>query len=161
MAHVLEHIVEAEMTSRFVLLLALILPPWFSILGHAKCACWPITIQVEVRGELRGEQSVMVIVEPESVWSFQLAGSTPNHFVIQVPFDTYSGTGPGNVDRCKRTARTVSIMLQDWLQGVDGVDLKFPKDFVSTPEGYYRARWTVTLDVNHVGPPFTRGAAQK
>jgi hypothetical protein len=156
MAHVLEHIVEAEMTSRFVLLLALILFPGFSILGHAKCVCLLITIQVEVRGELRGEQSVMAVVDPDSVWSFQLAGSTPNHFVIQVPFDTYSGTGPGNVDRCKRTPRTISIRLQDWLQGVDEVDLKFPKDFVSKPEGYYQARKTVTLDVNHAGPPFKR-----
>jgi hypothetical protein len=142
------------MIYRFVLLQTLILFPCFSILGHAKCASLLITIQVEVRGELRGEQSVMAVVDPHSFWSFQLAGSTPNHFVIQVPFNTFSGRDL--VDRCKRTPRTITILLQDWLQTVDGVDLKFPNDFVSKREGYYQARKTVTLDVNHVGPPFIR-----
>jgi hypothetical protein len=51
-------------------------------------------------------------------------------------------------------------MLQDWLHGVDALELKFPADFVSDREGYYHVREKVVLDVDHVGPPWVRKTEQ-
>jgi hypothetical protein len=141
-------------------LLALVFILGFSIPGYSKCACLIMTIEVEVRGQVKPEQSVMADVAPESFWSFQLAGSSANHFVIQIPFDTFSGQSPFGGDRCSRAPRTIAVMLQDWLQTVDAFELKFPQDFVSDRVGYYHAREKVVLDVDHVGPPWIRSTGK-
>jgi len=127
----------------------------FSIPGSAKCPCLFITIEVEVRGRVKPEQCVMADVDPDSHWSFRLAGSSASHFVIQIPFNTFSGRYLGS-DHCKRKPRTIAVMLQDWLQTVDGVELKYPDDFVADQEWSYHAREKVVLDANHVGPPWIR-----
>ena len=148
------------MIRRLAILLAVILLPCFSITASSKCACLLITIEVQIRGQIKAEQSVLADIDPGSSWSFQLAGSTANHFVIQVPFNSYSGRGLFTGDRCNRKLRTITVMLQDWLHGVDALELKFPADFVSDREGYYHVREKVVLDVDHVGPPWVRKTEQ-
>jgi hypothetical protein len=141
------------MIRRLTPLLAVVLVPSFSIPGYAKCACLLITIEVEVRGQVKAEQSVMTDVDPPSSWSLQLPGSSPNHFVIQVPFNTYSGRGLFVEDHCNRKPRTITVMLQHWLHTQDWHQLKFPDDFVADREGYYHAREKVVLDADHAGLP--------
>ena len=124
--------------------------------GNSKCGMLLITIEVEVRGQVKAGQSIMVDIEPEAYWSFQLAGSSPNHFVIQIPFGTFSGRNASGMETCERTPRTIAVMLQDWLQTVDALELTFPDDFAADKDGHYHARGKVVLDVNHVGPPWIR-----
>jgi hypothetical protein len=144
------------MNYRLELLLVVMLLVGFSTVGFAKCGALLITIEGEVRGKAKPEQGVTVDVQPDSYWSFQLAGNSPAHFVIQVPFSTFSGRSTFGSDRCERTPRTIAVMLQDWLQTVDGVELKYPEDFAVDQEGSSHARDKVILDVNHVGPPWIR-----
>jgi hypothetical protein len=144
------------MIARLALLIFFTLPLGFPSVALSKCAELLITIDGEIRGQPKREESVMVDVLPDSFWSFQLAGASPTHFVVQVPFDTFSGRGPFGPDRCTRRPKTITLMLQDWLQTVDGIELQYPDDFIADHEGNYRSREKVVLDVNHVGPPWIR-----
>jgi len=128
----------------------------FPASGLAKCAALLITIEGEVRGQAKPEESVTVDVQPESYWSFQLVGNSPQHFIIQVPFDTFSSYTPLSGHRCDRRPKTITVTLQDWLQGVDGVELMFPDDFVADKRGDYHAVEKVVLDVDHIGLPWIR-----
>jgi hypothetical protein len=103
------------MIRRLTLLLALVLAPSLAIPGYAKCACLSVTFQVEVRGQINAEQSVTADVDPYRSWQLLLAGSSPNHLVIQVPFDQFSGRSFFTGDRCNRKPRTITVMVRHWL----------------------------------------------
>jgi hypothetical protein len=137
------------MIGRLTHLLAFMLAPSSSIPGYAKCAGPVIRIEAEVRGQVKAEQRVMAHVDPDNEWSL-LAGGSPNHFVIEVSFSTYSGHGFFTGDRCNRKLRTITVLLQDGSQTLDSIKLKFPDDFVADREGYFGARERVVLDADHV-----------
>jgi len=145
-----------EMIPRLTFLLAILLVLSFSVQGHAKCSVLIITIEVEVLGQVKPDQSVTVDVAPQASWSFLLAGSSPNRFFIQIPFSTVSGRGFFE-ERCNRKPRTITVTLRRWMQRVDAIELKYPDDFVEDRTGNH-PREKVVLDVDHVGPPWIRKA---
>lgn len=66
-------------------LLAVLMAFSFSVPAHSKCACLLITIEVDVRGQAKSEQSVMADIDPGSFWSVQLAGDSPNNLSSRSP----------------------------------------------------------------------------